>query len=125
MTPKDIIQIDATILAGIMILLSLILTNPAALENIEKISEDNPLFDRFTKTPAAWVFPIGGMFSLSALFAILMHVEEKVHLENEKKGNSDSWYKICRLATLGFMAFGFLLFIAGFFISYQKIFLQE
>jgi len=122
MTPKEIVQIDATILAGIMILLSLILTNPTSLENIEKLSEDNPLIERFTETPAAWVFPIGGMFSISAIFAILMYFEEKSHEENEKTGKNDNWYKLCKTMALGCMLIGFVLFALGFFASFYKIF---
>ena len=122
MTPKEIVQIDATILAGIMILLSLILTNPASLENIEKLSKDSPLIDRFTETPSAWVFPIGTMFSLSAVFAILMHVEEKSHEENEKRGKEDNWYKFYKIMALGGMLIGFGLFILGFTVSFYKIF---
>ena len=101
LTPKDILQIDATVLAGILILLSLIFSNSAYFENIEKVTKEDPLIDRFVKNPIAWVYSIGVLFSFSACTAIFMNYQEtKEKAMQEKHNKSDSWYRFYKFLSL-------------------------
>ena len=115
LSPKNILQIDATILAGILILLSLVFTNPSFLENIEKVSDEEPFIDRFSKTPVAWVYAIGIFFSFSACAALLMNYQEDKEKKMQEKNNkSDDWYRAYRFLSLSSMFVGFATFFAGF-----------
>jgi len=113
LTPKDILQIDATVLAGILILLSLIFANPAYFENVEKVTEEDPLIDRFPKNPIAWAYSIGVFFSFSACTAIFMNHQEA----KEKQNKSDDWYRRYKFLSLGSMLAGF----ATFFVAFIKL----
>ncbi len=107
-TPKEILQIDATILAGILILLSLVFIGgkPILLEELEKDPSERTIISEFTKTPVAWIYGIGVLFSLSAFFAFLAIFKEDK--------TSSNFYIIPFWLSVIWMGFGFLIFIVAF-----------
>lgn len=100
---KEILQIDATVLAGVLILTTII--------SFEEIATTQAsVFAR----PNVWLFWSGGGFSLSALFAIIASFFEK------KDTLAFFWL---RLVSLSWMFAGFIFLFIIFFIigEYQSL----
>lgn len=93
---KEILQIDATVLAGLLILTTII---PLEISN----SVQN-----IWTSQSSWAFWVGWGFSLSAIFAICASVvDEKKRPEIEKK---------LRFLSMGFMLTGFIFLVIIFFV---------
>lgn len=107
-TNFQIIQIDATILAGILILLTLVFIGgeSSLIEKLEADKTERGLWDQFTKTPVAWIYGIGVFFSLSAVFAIAAIPKES--------DEESSYHTTTHFIAIGFMGFGFFTFVVAF-----------
>ena len=109
--PKDILQIDATILAGILILLTLAFSgNSNLLEELEKDTSERTALSEFTNTPMAWVYGVGFFVSLSAISAIVISIIVTLKKIDKKSQN----LKVINTIPLVFMGMGFLVFLYGF-----------
>ena len=108
---KDILQIDATVIAGILILLTLVFTSGERIQPTETIERGNILLtlSAFAKTPVAWIYSIGIWFSFSAISATIM---------NFKENNGDKsrvfWYS--KFFSIMFMILGFANLSIGFYL---------
>ena len=103
LTNKEILQIDATVLAGLLILLTII-----SLEPSDKIVS-------VWTSPNSWALWVGLGFSFSAILSICASViNEKKHPIGEKN---------VRLASMAFMLTGFIFLGIIFFVvgEYQSL----
>jgi len=112
---KDILQIDATVLAGILILLTLIFSgNANTLDELAKDDSERTIYSEFTNTPVAWIYGIGVFFAISAIFAILSSIREKDTYDSVKEHSSDL-FTATHFISLGAMFSGFVVFTYAFF----------
>ena len=111
---KEILQIDATILAGILILLTLVFSsNVNLLEELEKDEAERTFYSEFINTPVAWIYGIGVFFSLSAVVAIAYSLKEEERDEPEREHYSFI-FLVTYYLSIFFMVVGFLVFFYAF-----------
>lgn len=111
---KEILQIDATILAGILILLTLVFSSNAnLLEELEKDEAKRTFYSEFVNTPVAWIYGIGMFFSMSAVFAIVYSQKEEER-DKPEGGHYSLIFTLTYFFSIGFMGIGFLVFLYAF-----------
>ena len=106
---KEILQIDGTIIAGLLIFATFIFV---AGENIEPEPKDEesffPVWDNFVESPKAWSYGIGIFFVVSAFSAVIMSVKED-------QGSDSGLYTLSRFISITMLGMGFFVFLVAFY----------
>ena len=103
--PKEILQINATIIAGLLILLTIIFISGKSLGDI---SENKVLQIPFG--PEDWLYYVGSLFSTSCIFAVFALVYE----DNDDIPKYKGKYKKLMVFSIASMLAGFVLAAFGF-----------
>ena len=91
---KDILQIDATILAGVLILLTLVFAgNSNILDQLKNDDSERTFYSEFISSPVAWIYGIGVFFATSAFFAVLSSIQERESYDGSQKDHSTIFNK--------------------------------